>query len=169
MPTKKKSIRSGPPSVPLVPGDDQEKEYEAFVQGLRVIGIALASCVCNLDREAYYELKDQANSFSHEYELTEAGKDYFDATGRFSVTVAESTGRTPALSVKCIFQTHFHGQEPILRQHAERFTNSELKLILVPYARQFVTSITSQMSIGPVILPLTRQITTSSPKGKDRR
>ena len=36
----------------------------------------------------------------------------------------------------------------------ERFVDSEFRLILVPYARQFVSSTTAQMGIPPLVIPL---------------
>ena len=153
MPTKKRPT----PSDTLVI-DNAESEYEAFVQNLEVIGIGLASCECKIDRKAYFDIKERVNSFSHEYELTKLGADFFDATGRFSVEVSQSKDSIPALTVQCSFQAHIHGKKPISQQHAERFTNSELKLVMVPFARQFVASVSSQMSIAPVILPLTKRI-----------
>src|ERR1700748_914779 len=118
MPTKKKSA---PSATPI--NVDPEKEYEAFVQSLDVVGIGLASCESKLDRRAFFGIKERVQSFSHEYELTGHGADFFDATGRFSVGVADGKDTPPALTVYCSFQAHIHGKEPILKQHAERFTN----------------------------------------------
>jgi cobalamin biosynthesis Co2+ chelatase CbiK len=155
MPTKKKLL----PSATLTTSDsDAEKDYEAFVQGLEVVGIGMTSCACAIDRGAYFKIKERVQAFSHDYELVKVGENFLDAAGHYTVTVAGSKDAPPAIRVQCSFLTHIHGNKPVLREHAERFANSELKLILVPYARQLVSSMTSQMSISPVIIPLTKRV-----------
>jgi hypothetical protein len=153
MPAKKKPE----PLATLIEGDT-EKAYEAFVQNLEVFTIGLVSCECKIDRKAFFDIKQRIQSFSHEYELTKHGADYFDATGRFSVGVTDAKDSPPVLTVQCSFQAHIHGKGPISKQHAERFANSELKLVMVPFARQFVANISNQMAVPPVILPLTRRV-----------
>ena len=131
-----------------------EKEYELFVQSLDIVGIGLASCVCSIDRSAYFKLKSKMLSFDHEYELMKSEADYFDALGKFSVATGPGGNNQPSLAIECAFMCHILGKSPISKEHAERFTNSELRLVLVPYARQFVASITSRMYIPTLTLPL---------------
>lgn len=155
----------------ITAGDDQgqENEYEAFVRGLEIIGIALASCECSLDRSSYFKAKDHVRAFNQDYALTEVGKRHFDAIGSFSVVVAAQEPESPpSLQMKFSFQTHFHSAKPIMHHYAERFANSELRLVLVPYARQFVSSVSNQMVVGPIIVPLTKGVTTRPAMKKNR-
>lgn len=153
MPTKKKLLPSSQISTQIATGKP-ERDYELFMQNLDVVGIGLTSCVCNIDRSAYFKLKSKTFSFHHEYQLVKITEEYFDSEGKFAVSLRGGKTSPPILFVECAFRSHIHGKKPILREHAERFTNSELRLVLVPYARQFVANLTSQMYIPTVTLPL---------------
>jgi hypothetical protein len=92
--------------------------------------------------------------FLHSYRVRSIGKGHFDAEGDYTMMVAGSEEEPPALKIDCVFEVHMHVKPPFDKSHAERFAESELQLILVPYARQFISATTSQMSIPPVIAPL---------------
>ena len=92
--------------------------------------------------------------FRHAYKSTQIGLDFFDASGAFIVSIQESEQTRPVLHVECEFEAHLHGPEPISKASVERFVDSEFGLILVPYARQFVSATTAQMSIPPLVIPL---------------
>jgi preprotein translocase subunit SecB len=134
------------------------KKYEGFVQSLRLVGLGLKDTSSSIDRKAFFSLdqksKRAVTTFEHTYRLTRVEAKYFDSEGRFTLAVAESADAKPALRIECTFQVHIHTDAPFPKSFAEKFSNSELRLILVPYARQFVSGITSQMAIPPVVLPL---------------
>jgi len=138
---------------------ENDKTYEAFLRSLRLIGLALKSCSAAVDREAFFELsKDRKKSvrkFLDDYKLTAAGDEFFEAEGHFELTVSAPPKESPtALRMNFVFEVHMHGAVPIWQEGAERFVKSELRLILVPYARQFITSMNGQMAIPPVVIPL---------------
>jgi preprotein translocase subunit SecB len=92
--------------------------------------------------------------FRHSYKSTQVGTNFFEASGAFVVSVQESEVSRPVLHVECEFEAHLHGPEPISKASVERFVDSEFALILVPYARQFVSATTAQMSVPPLVIPL---------------
>jgi hypothetical protein len=106
--------------------------------------------------------------FSHEYTLTHLGEKTFDAEGHFELAITESEEKAPAVRMDCVFETHFHSKNPIRPDDAERFVGSELKLILVPHARQFFFALSGQMAIPPVVVPLTTRANASRRKKKVR-
>jgi hypothetical protein len=91
---------------------------------------------------------------STEYKLLDAESGYFDANGRFSIVVSEEKKSVPALVIECTFETHFHCKSPVVREMAERFTASELRLVLWPYFRELVFDLCGKMSIPPITIPL---------------
>lgn len=137
---------------------NKDADYESFLQGLQLVDLHLASSSSVVDREAFFALygrsKKMIRSFRDEYAITTVGPRYFEAEGRFTLSVSESADSEAALRLEFAFSVHMHGTPPIWEEGAERFVESELRLILVPYARQFVTQMTGQMSIPPIILPL---------------
>lgn len=141
--------------------------YEEFLRGVELVSVGLRGCSAHLDRAGLSRLwsseKRPPRTFSDTYRLTEVGSGFFEAAGLFVVKVQESLSVAPVLSVECEFEAHLHGVEPISKAFVERFVKSEFRLILVPYARQFVSSITAGMSIPPLIIPLsTKSATTGS-------
>jgi hypothetical protein len=139
--------------------------YEEFLRGVELVSVGLRSCSAHLDRAGLSRLwsseKRPPRSFSDTYRPTEIGSNYFEAAGLFVVKVQESPSVAPVLSVECEFEAHLHGVEPISKVFVERFVKSEFRLILVPYARQFVSSITAGMSIPPLVIPLSTKSATS--------
>lgn len=92
--------------------------------------------------------------FRHSFKSTQLGSNFFEASGAFVVKLQESDDSDPVLHVECEFEAHLHGPEPISKASVERFVDSEFRLILIPYARQFVSATTAQMSIPPLVIPL---------------
>jgi hypothetical protein len=135
-----------------------ESKYEQFLRGLHIVSIGLKSCHATLDRDGLFTLMDGKDGpmrvFKDTYKTTRVGSNFFEASGAFIVTVQESQTSQPVLSVECEFEAHLHGLEPIAKANVDRFVSTEFRLILVPFARQFVSSTTAQMSIPPLVIPL---------------
>jgi hypothetical protein len=135
-----------------------DSKYEQFLRGLRLISVSLKSCSASVDRTGLFKLMNKKDGptriFRHAYKTTQIGTNFFEAAGAFIVNVQESEPDRPALHVECEFEAHLHGPEPISKAYVERFVDSEFGLILVPYARQFVSATTAQMSIPPLVIPL---------------
>ncbi len=132
-----------------------DAEYDAFVQGLELIGLALKSCRCDIDRRAFFSLKETARTFTHKYRLTDFSERSFDAEGDFELLIAESLEAAPPLRMECVFQVHMHAKVEPSEKYAERFISNELRLILVPHARQLFFTLSGQMSIPTIVSPLT--------------
>jgi preprotein translocase subunit SecB len=117
------------------------------------MGLKTSSAV--LDREVLWQLSDKDKprcNFSEEYKHTTIGEDFFEAEGQYGVTIAD--GERLALKIECTFDVHMHVQAPVKPEMAKRFAESDLRFVLLPYARYFVTDMTSQMQIPPIVLPL---------------
>jgi preprotein translocase subunit SecB len=93
-------------------------------------------------------------SISTEYRLGDAEAGYFDAVGKFLLTVTDGEQSTPALIIKCKYESHFHCKAPVNKEFAERFTTSELRLVLWPYFRVLVHDFCGKMGIPPLTIPL---------------
>lgn len=133
----------------------RDNEYGQFLQSLTLIGLALKSCSASVDRTSYAKLREKGNrparTIKEKYTLTDTGANFFEAEGQFDVVI--SGDKLTALHLECIFETHFHFEPPLKKECAQRFTDTELRLVLLPYARQFVSSVTAQMQI-PLLIPL---------------
>ena len=134
---------------------EYDADYDAFIHGLELVGLGVKSCRCDLDRTALFAAPKRVKLFDQKYRITELMENSFDAEGNFELTISESEEKAPAVRMECVYEIHFHGESPLVREHCERFAASELKLILAPMARQFFFSLSGQMSIAPIVLPLT--------------
>jgi preprotein translocase subunit SecB len=141
---------------------ENDGKYEDFIEGLTLVNIGLKSCSATLDRVGLYELysdkKEPKRLFQGSYMVTKLAETFFEAAGLFVVAFSEERESKPPLSVECEFEAHIHGIEPISKDFVERFVASEFQLILVPYVRQFVSALTAQMCIPPVVLPLSPKL-----------
>ena len=135
-----------------------DSSYEDFLKSVKPIGLGLVDSSSRLDRSAYARLMSQKNrpgrTISTEYKLVAADAGYFDATAKFSLVVVEEKKSNPALLIECVYEAHFHCKSPVARDLAERFTLSELRLLMWPYFRAFVSDLCGKMSISPITIPL---------------
>ena len=135
-----------------------DSSYLSFLQGLGSVIIGLKRCSADLDRTRYYELmdkrkKDRKRVIDGDYRLDKVTETYFDVSATVSVAVRDRKDDSNALSIECTYEGHFHGEPPVQRGLAERFVKSQLRVVLWPYVRQFVSDTTARMSINPVFLP----------------
>jgi preprotein translocase subunit SecB len=132
------------------------KNYEKFLRGLRLSGFGLEKCSAELDRAEYFELelKDRQNQITAHYGLTDIEKGFFNTSSDFILKVVDKNTSSVAFSVTCQFVGHFHFEGVVDVEHAEKFAQSELRLIVWPYFRQYVSDLTARMSLPPLIIPL---------------
>jgi preprotein translocase subunit SecB len=151
MATKKKST-----------ADSRTKSYEEFVRGLRLIILALRSSSSRIDRQEFFRATEEEKptaerKISANYEVEQIGEDFFDAIGKFTLTVRAAGAGEALLTVECAFEAHFHTKGGPDKEFAKRFTESEFRLVVWPYFRQFVSDMTARMYIPPIIPPLSTE------------
>ena len=133
-----------------------DADYLSFLSSVELVGLGLKSSNSSINREIYFDLVDQkakpVRRFSELYESTEIGGNFFEAEGRYEVSIAD--GDAIGLRIECVFEVHLHAPKPINPQMVQRFAKSDLRFMLLPYARQFVTGVTGQMQIPPIVLPM---------------
>lgn len=136
----------------------RDQNYASFLKGIRLLGFGMLESHTRQDRAAYVELQDKnrlTRRISTEYHTMEIEKDFFNASAKFRLSMEDKRGSaSPAVVVECTYVAHLHcvGCQ-ITRELAERFTESELRLVVWPYFRQFVNDATSRMAIRPVVIP----------------
>jgi preprotein translocase subunit SecB len=122
-----------------------------------LIGLGLKSCSAQLDRSLFFEALEKEKTLKREYSaahaVTDSSEHHFDAEGTYHVAIADSKGRMP-LTVECTFELHMHSKLATEPRFLNRFSKSELPLIVVPFARQIILDLTGRMAVPPVIIPL---------------
>ena len=146
MPTKK--------SLPA----NRDQQYALFLKGIQILGFGMQDSRTTQDRAAYVTLSTKnrlARRISTEYRTMEVTKNFFNASAKLSLIMEDKANpASPAVVVECTYVAHFHcdGCE-ITKDLADRFTQSELRLVVWPYFRQFVNDATSRMAIQGVVIP----------------
>jgi preprotein translocase subunit SecB len=118
----------------------------------------LEGCRTTLNRDQFWELDDKKQGvrrISADYQLLEVRKSFFNVSAKFKMSVEDKQGTSTALLIECEYGAHFHYAESAdAKEFAQRFTESELRLIVWPYFRQFVNDVTGRMTIPPILVPL---------------
>jgi preprotein translocase subunit SecB len=152
--TKKLKTRANKPALAT-------EGYESFLDSLIMIAVGIKSCSCALDRTAYglfkANCKRPLRTLGVLPSLTYIKDNHFDGEVRFVLRHSRDEQSEPekSLTIEFVFEAHFHTQTPEANKaFAKRFVESELPVILLPYARHFVSDITARMQIGTIVLPL---------------
>jgi preprotein translocase subunit SecB len=137
---------------------NRNQRYASFLKGIKLLGFGLQESRTNLNRDVYAELYEKnrfTRRISTEYFTKEVEKEFFNVSAKLRLTVEDKKNSTPpAIIVECTFEAHLHCDGcQITRDLAERFTESELRLVVWPYFRQFVNDATARMSIQPILIP----------------
>lgn len=140
-------------------------EYHTFLESVRPATISLVNSTTDFNPEAYWseETPRAQRGVIARYQLTTTAKDFFDVTASYEFAIGKWSGDAPSdapqpadavVRVTGRFEAHFHVIVPFSRDDAERFTQHNAWLILWPYFREFVSSVTARMAIPPELLPL---------------
>ena len=136
----------------------RDQRYALFLKGIRLLGFGMLESHTKQDRAAYVELHEKnrlTRRISTEYRTMEIDKDFFNASAKLSLLMEDK--KAPGalvVGVECTYVAHFHCDGcQITKELAERFTESELRLVVWPYFRQFVNDATSRMAIQPIVIP----------------
>jgi hypothetical protein len=136
-----------------------DKKYEDFLKGLELVNLGLirSSSEFNLQeyRRIYREKEHKVRRLiSANYELERFEKLFFESSARFSLAMEDEQSNVKIVQIEAVFLGHFHGKPLMEKGLVERFTNSELRLAVWPYFRQFVHDQSARMSIPPILIPL---------------
>ena len=155
MPTTRKKLLASPTEKLQKLPDD--KGYEAFLRGLELVSLGMKDCSSKVQRWPLFRaLRGNARpnrKFDERYRLSSFEPDHFDCEGDFTLTVV-GEGERLLLEVEVTFEAHLHGKKPVNKIFAEQFAQSDFRLIVLPYARYFISDITAQMSVPPIVIPL---------------
>lgn len=136
-----------------------DKKYEDFLKSLQLIALGLIRSSSELDLEAYLQAprgkgRNIGNTISTNYQLERLEKEFFESSAKLRLVMEDKKNNVKLLQIECVFLGHFHGKSLLEDGLAERFTDSEFRLVVLPYFRQFVHDLSARMSIPPILIPL---------------
>jgi preprotein translocase subunit SecB len=133
-------------------------QYSSFLRGIKLVALGMEGCSATLNRGLFWDLDEKkliSRRITADYQLLTVEKNFFNVSAKFKLSVEDKQGTSTALLIECEYTVHFHSAgSAIAKEFAQRFTDSELRLIVWPYFRQFANDITSRMTIPPIVIPL---------------
>lgn len=149
------------PRVAKKKSDDElnSTTYELFLRSVRLYSLGLDSISASLDRDAYWDNMREADSILREISASYTAKDiegdHFNVVAEYKLTVRRKGDQDSALFINCQYSAHFHADGECDEIMADRFANSEAKIIMWPYFRNLVSETSGRLHIPPITIPLT--------------
>ena len=136
-----------------------ETSYKKFLNQIDLYALGLDSISADIKREPYAaahadESSEIVREIKSHFKLIEFGEGYFDVSASFTLRI-KIRDEEDLLFIRASFTAHFHSRDlPQIEEHANRFAQSEARLIFWPYFRQLVADTTARMHIRPITIPI---------------
>ena len=129
------------------------EKYRTILEGIEFDNILLKNSKSHIDHDLISEgmsisIKDDAT-----YKLVNDG---FIVEDRYILT-SKNKDRKIVLKIECTYQLYFKSHQNISDDFFDVYKNYSLPLNVWPFFREFVNSMTSRMSIPPLVLPLLKR------------
>ena len=145
-------------STEAKPGNESKLRYEDFLRSVKLYSLWMEECASKLDREKYWKYFPDDQGLTREisalYKTVEVEDDHFNVVAEYELTVKSSKEKKNLLEIKCTFSAHFHASADCNSVMADRFANSEAKIILWPYFRSLVADLVGKLQVPPITIPL---------------
>ena len=130
-------------------------EYAAFLASLQLFSVALVRSTSRVNRDEYLKDEETDVNFKISSQSLQIAKASFDVCSTLRLKISSSKSHKIQLWLTAAFELHFHGPSPLDPKFIKQFCESEIRLIVWPYFREYVSNMTGRMHIPPYILPLT--------------
>jgi preprotein translocase subunit SecB len=128
--------------------------YTRFLKSMELSLIALAETNAKIDRDKYFAEQNHSISMEWGSKPLESEQDNFDVRAELKVKVSRPKAQTPFLELEAAYVLHVHCAKDFSAEYVERFCSAEVRLMVWPYFREYVTSMCGRMHIPPLFLPL---------------
>jgi preprotein translocase subunit SecB len=137
-----------------------DASYKKFLENVELMALGLDSLDAGLKRRPYSDAVTEKEAkvireIKTGFAITSFSKDHFDVSAIFTLTIGMKSDDA-LLSIKAEFSAHIHAKKgSFAKSDAEKFAQSEARLMFWPYFRQTVSDLTARMHIRPLTIPLT--------------
>ena len=143
----------------IVSSAGKKTSYDDFLKSVKLYAVVLEEMNAKLERKTYWKhIKDEGElkrTIGANYVVEDLANDHFDIIAAYDLTIQHDPSTTDLLAIKCVFSAHFHAAPDCSTELADKFANSEAKLIFWPYLRTFVSDMTGRLHIPPITVPIT--------------
>ena len=130
-----------------------DKGYSAFLASLDPVSIALVKSAVSLERLKYLESERERIYVIFASKLLRLGDEHFDVKTTLELEIKKEEASKPLLRFSATYDLHFHA-DGVTKQNVDRFVKSDVRLLIWPYLRELVSSMSSRMHIPPILLPV---------------
>ncbi len=127
--------------------------YSNFLSSLDPTTIALVHENFRIDRINYLKSEKDSMIVRMSSDVIKIGDGFFDVRTSLALAITKTGDRKPLIRFLSTYDIHFHAGN-INKKNVDRFTSSELRLIIWPYFRELVNNASGRMHIPPIILPI---------------
>jgi len=132
-----------------------KKSYPRFLASLNLMSISLVRSRFSGDRQQYFKNKAHQLSVSWTSKTSKRGEDFFDIGVDVAISLAVPKSDVTFFDLTASYLLHVHAPAPLNKVYIKRFSDSEVRLLVWPYVREYVSNISGRMHVPPIVLPLT--------------
>ncbi|MFZ0137842.1 MAG: hypothetical protein WAK89_12325 [Candidatus Sulfotelmatobacter sp.] len=129
-------------------------DYPSFLRSLDLFSISLTDSSFHGDRDEYFEHSKHELSVEWNTKVAAQWKESFDVRVDVKIGISAPTAKGDFFALTASYLLHVHAPAPLDDEHVKRFADSEVRLIVWPYAREYATSVFGRMHVPPAILPV---------------
>ena len=131
-----------------------DAEYTRFLKSVEPITISLIESRFRIDRDQYFREGPKNLSVDWRCVPSNVHDDCFDANAMLIVKLGSTARQSkPTVEISANFEMHFHVDKPLNRAFVDRFADSEVRIVMWPYFREYVSNVSGRMHIPPLLLP----------------
>jgi hypothetical protein len=131
--------------------------YTDFLKSINVVFIAMTECEAKIDRAKYFKTEEMLSAKTETGLTKSHHKNGFDIWATITVRTIPAKDRKQDGSIKITasFLAHLHAKKAASKENIDRFVDSDFRILIWPYFREFVTSTSARMHIPHITLPIT--------------
>jgi preprotein translocase subunit SecB len=155
--------------------DEQTARYAQFVRSLDLADLKLKSVSASFDHDKLAGFEKEPPpapgvgvNIGLELAAVRTFSDFFDTISKLAVTFSaakDGGGEDVFGSINIEFQAKFSSKNAD-QELADRFAKTNLKVIVWPYFREFVYSLTGRFGVPPLLIPIHAPKIEEKPKTK---
>jgi preprotein translocase subunit SecB len=133
----------------------EQSSYTSFLRSIEPFFISLTDSSFHGDREQYFEHQKHELDVDWKTEVTKQWEESFDVRANVKIRMFAPASKRDFFTLTASYLLHVHAPAPLDPQYVKKFTESEVRLIIWPYVREYATSVFGRMHVPPAILPVT--------------
>ncbi len=128
-----------------------DTRYAEFLEAVELFSIAIVHSSFRIRRDEYLEQEETENQAILRCVPTNITENSFDLRATLSLRVL--AGKRILIRLIASYDLHMHSKN-VTADQVRQFAANEVRLVVWPFFREFVTNTTARMHIPPIILPI---------------